>query len=241
MHPQMRIRVDHKGIAGLETYRPGQKRLALCSFKITSFDTATSRWEQTTRKEFLTRSDRERSWKVPTIRATRSDRVFRRGYERPYGPAPMWNAGFLFGVIPTSGVDDDRRSLTFGFGTGTAQAVGIAAAQTAVRRAFDTWANAGVGLSFGELEARHNPDIVIEWRPASDPDLSLWAGLWLMLTSLPDSQSSLLTCLFHFTMTIRSTIRRGGTSEPYLMSNLWRCTKSDTFSGCYMSHLYLVQ
>ncbi|KAF8539582.1 Matrixin-domain-containing protein [Trichophaea hybrida] len=42
-----------------------------------------------------------------------------------------------------------------------------------IKRAFDTWANAGVGLTFTEVTADGNPDIFIKWRQANDPDHSM--------------------------------------------------------------------
>lgn len=66
-----------------------------------------------------------------------------------------------------------RRNLTFAFGPVTTQPVGGIVAMNAVRNAFATWANAGVGLQFTEVQTTQNPDIQIEWRPANDPDLDM--------------------------------------------------------------------
>jgi hypothetical protein len=46
-------------------------------------------------------------------------------------------------------------------------------AKDSVRRAMKTWANAKVGLTFTEVNANQDPDIFIEWRPASDSDHSM--------------------------------------------------------------------
>lgn len=46
----------------------------------------------------------------------------------------------------------------------------------AVRKAFDTWA-AVTPLTFTEVEMNQNPDVVIDWRPANDPDLSMVGGV----------------------------------------------------------------
>lgn len=46
-----------------------------------------------------------------------------------------------------------------------------------MRRAFATWAAAGVGLTFSEVAQNQNPDIVIEWRQAADPDHSMVGGV----------------------------------------------------------------
>jgi len=70
----------------------------------------------------------------------------------------------------------NRRNLTYAFGTLSAQ-VGNAVARNAVRRAFDTWTAAGVGLTFTEVAQNQNPDIFIEWRPAADPDHSMVGGV----------------------------------------------------------------
>jgi hypothetical protein len=67
----------------------------------------------------------------------------------------------------------NRRNLTFAFGPLTGQAVGGDAARSAVRSAFATWAAAGVGLQFTEVQTDQNPDIQIEWRPANDPDANM--------------------------------------------------------------------
>jgi Matrixin/Putative peptidoglycan binding domain len=66
----------------------------------------------------------------------------------------------------------NRRALTYTFGNLSDQ-VGKEVGRNAVRRAFRTWAAAGVGLSFRELSIPFNPDIFVEWRPAADPDHSM--------------------------------------------------------------------
>ena len=70
----------------------------------------------------------------------------------------------------------DRRELTFAFGTLSSQ-IGNGNVRDAVRRAFDTWAGAGVGLTFSEVDESDNPDIMIEWRQAADSDHSMVGGV----------------------------------------------------------------
>ena len=88
-----------------------------------------------------------------------------------------------------------RRNISFAFGTPTAQAVGQAASETAVRSAFATWAASGVGLRFNEVRTTQNPDIQIEWRPNNDPDHDMRGGIlahadfppgfWIIVNRLP--------------------------------------------------------
>lgn len=68
-----------------------------------------------------------------------------------------------------------HRDLTFAFGEVTTQ-VDPNAARDAVRNAFATLAACGVGLSFKEVSDADHPDILIEWRGAKDPDLSMKGG-----------------------------------------------------------------
>lgn len=70
----------------------------------------------------------------------------------------------------------NRRELTFAFGPLSSQIAGITV-RDAVRRAFDSWAAAGVGLTFVEVTTNQNPDIVIEWRQAMDTDHSMVGGV----------------------------------------------------------------
>ena len=79
----------------------------------------------------------------------------------------------------------NRRTLTYAFGD-LSDDVRENVARNAVRRAFKTWAKAGVGLSFRQVEVddddnndddrKVKPDIFVEWRPAADPDLSMVGG-----------------------------------------------------------------
>jgi hypothetical protein len=66
-------------------------------------------------------------------------------------------------------------NLTFAFEDGTND-VGGAAEFQAVRNAFATWASAAP-LTFTEVAAAQNPDVVIDWRPANDPDHSMVGGV----------------------------------------------------------------
>jgi hypothetical protein len=68
----------------------------------------------------------------------------------------------------------DRRELTYAFDTGTADVAGTAEFQ-AVRDAFATW-SAAVPLTFVEVAADEAPDVVVGWRPATDPDLGMVGG-----------------------------------------------------------------
>ena len=70
----------------------------------------------------------------------------------------------------------NRRNLTYAFGT-LSNDVANDVARNAVRRAFNSWAAAGVGLSFTEVAANANPDIFVEWRQANDPDHSMVGGI----------------------------------------------------------------
>jgi hypothetical protein len=65
--------------------------------------------------------------------------------------------------------------LTYAFETGTNDVGGSSEFQ-AVRNAFFSWSSA-VPLSFVETSADQNPDILIDWRPATDPDLSMVGGV----------------------------------------------------------------
>ena len=64
-------------------------------------------------------------------------------------------------------------SLRFAFETGTGDCVGEFAA---VRKAFKSWA-AAVPLTFTEVALNASPDILIDWRPANDPDHSMVGGV----------------------------------------------------------------
>jgi hypothetical protein len=66
-------------------------------------------------------------------------------------------------------------SLTFAFEDGTGDVAGNAEFQ-AVRTAFASWASA-VPVTFTEVAAAQNPDIMIDWRPANDPDHSMVGGV----------------------------------------------------------------
>lgn len=97
----------------------------------------------------------------------------RNAMSRPRCGMPDFGYGLLFQTIGGW----NKRTLTYAFGTGTGQAVGTAAAETAVRAAFATWEAAGMGLQFGEVGANRNPDVMIDWRPANDPDHSMVGGV----------------------------------------------------------------
>lgn len=61
--------------------------------------------------------------------------------------------------------------LTFAFEDGTGDVAGAAEFQ-AVRQAFSTWAGA-VSFTFTEVERTAGPDVLVDWRPANDPDHSM--------------------------------------------------------------------
>ena len=69
-----------------------------------------------------------------------------------------------------------NRDLKFAFGNRSRQP-SADAAKAAIRRALDTWEAAGVGLTFREVATGADPDFVVEWRPAADPDHSMVGGV----------------------------------------------------------------
>lgn len=68
----------------------------------------------------------------------------------------------------------DKRNLTFAFDTHTSDLADNQGFQ-AVRDAFQTWEDA-TSLSFTEVAATDNPDIMVDWRSANDPDLDMTGG-----------------------------------------------------------------
>jgi hypothetical protein len=77
----------------------------------------------------------------------------------------------------------DRRNLSYQFGTPGASMITADLPQgvviNAIRRALNTWAGAGVGLTFRVItggDIAIDADIRIEWRPAEDPDHSMVGG-----------------------------------------------------------------
>ncbi|MBW4491220.1 MAG: matrixin family metalloprotease, partial [Trichocoleus desertorum ATA4-8-CV12] len=70
----------------------------------------------------------------------------------------------------------NRRNLTYAFGPLSVQ-LSNDVVQNAVRRAFNTWAATGTELTFTEVAQSQNPDILIEWRQAEDPDHSMVGGI----------------------------------------------------------------
>lgn len=68
------------------------------------------------------------------------------------------------------------RSLKYAFGNLSTRVTGEVA-RRAIRRALDTWTNAGAGLTFTEVGGNQNPDIFVEWRAANDPDYSMVGGV----------------------------------------------------------------
>jgi len=68
----------------------------------------------------------------------------------------------------------NQSELTFAFDSGSDDISGEGS-QDAVRSAFATW-GAAITLGFREVEVGDSPDVVIGWRPANDPDLSMIGG-----------------------------------------------------------------
>jgi hypothetical protein len=66
-------------------------------------------------------------------------------------------------------------SITFAFEDGTNDIGGSVEFQ-AVRKAFATWA-AATPFTFTEVTLAEHPDVVIDWRPAADPDHSMVGGI----------------------------------------------------------------
>ena len=67
-----------------------------------------------------------------------------------------------------------KAEVTFAFGPGTNDVAGTTEF-AATRAAFQTWATV-IPLTFREVGMSENPDVVIDWRPANDPDLNMVGG-----------------------------------------------------------------
>jgi hypothetical protein len=76
--------------------------------------------------------------------------------------------GVLFDIVRCAW---DKNGLTYAFGQGTNQIPGDGEFQ-AVRKAFASW-QAVIPVTFTEVAAGANPDILVEWRPAADPDYNM--------------------------------------------------------------------
>jgi hypothetical protein len=83
--------------------------------------------------------------------------------------------------------------LRFGFTEAGPRSVSSDAARDAVRAAFSTWA-AVVPLEIREVGSPDGADVVVDWRPANDPDRSMiggvvahadWPGACAVVTSSP--------------------------------------------------------
>jgi hypothetical protein len=68
------------------------------------------------------------------------------------------------------------RNIRYCFGTMSKQ-IDVNVCKAAIRRAMTTWTNAGVGLTFTEVQASQGPEVFIEFRPAKDPDLNMVGGI----------------------------------------------------------------
>ena len=75
------------------------------------------------------------------------------------------------GLAFTTACAWSRTNLTFAFGPGTADTASNTEFD-AVRTAFGTWASV-TPMSFAEVASNQNPDILIDWRGASDPDYNM--------------------------------------------------------------------
>ena len=78
------------------------------------------------------------------------------------------------GVAFVTLCDWGRNEITFSFDTGTTDISGSGDFQ-ANRNAFQTW-SAVIPVDFREVPINQNPDVLIGWRPSSDPDLSMVGG-----------------------------------------------------------------
>jgi hypothetical protein len=85
----------------------------------------------------------------------------------------------------------NKKSLTYAFGP-TSRDLDSEVCKNAVRRAFQTWVNAGVGLSFQEVTLSVEHDIYIDFRRARDPDLSM-VGPTLAHADFPPGHSLIAT------------------------------------------------
>jgi hypothetical protein len=93
----------------------------------------------------------------------------------------------------------NRRFFTYAFGNMTSD-VPAGAAQAAVERALQTWENLRwlppfnlpFGLRFHRVEPSHNPDILVEWRAAADPDFNM-VGNTIAHADFPSGCSSVTT------------------------------------------------
>ena len=84
---------------------------------------------------------------------------------------PDMNNGIAFATVCSWG----RCNLTFAFDVGTNDVLADGEFQ-AVRNAFATWASV-VNFAFTEVAPNANPDILIGWRPANDPDHNRVGGV----------------------------------------------------------------
>ena len=83
---------------------------------------------------------------------------------------PDMSAGVEFAIT----CDWEKAELTYAFDTGTGDVTGRNEFQ-ATRNAFQTWAEV-IPLTFREVGIGESPDVLIAWKPANDPDLSMVGG-----------------------------------------------------------------
>lgn len=69
----------------------------------------------------------------------------------------------------------NKCNITFAFDVGTND-IGGAAEFQACRNAINTWASV-INVTFTEVAANANPDVLIGWRPAADPDHNMVGGV----------------------------------------------------------------
>lgn len=135
----------------------------------------------------------------------------------------------------------DKKNLTYAYGPLSEDLPGDVC-KAAVRRAFDTWQNAGVGLRFTEASAGATPDLHIDWRDALDEDLlkldpegNGMVGGTLAHADFLEAEVSLSKMAlhrYHFTLMMRSTSGWTGRFQMRSISKLSLCTRSGIPSGC---------
>jgi hypothetical protein len=105
----------------------------------------------------------------------------------------------------------NRRTLTYAFGN-LCDDVRKNVARNAVRRAFKTWAKAGVGLSFHQAEVDNNddgnakPDTLSNGGKRQIQTIAWWEVSLLTRTSLLGAQSSWAVSRYRFTSITRNAL-----------------------------------
>jgi hypothetical protein len=86
---------------------------------------------------------------------------------------PRCGVSDLPALAATTLVPFSTGNLTYAFDNSTKQSVGPTRAKAAIKSAFQTWNNSTRGLHLTEVGAGSNPNILIGWRPANDPDFPM--------------------------------------------------------------------